>query len=712
MSVQSFNTESSLPVAVSFGRDVCSDPVQSTQREWLITNGIGGYGCGTLSGMLTRCYHGFLVAALKPPLERTLLLTKLDETVHYLGKPYPLSCDRWSGGTTTGHGYRNLQSFHLEGTTPTWTYACADAILQKRIWMQAARHAQDNTTYIQYQLHHASAPFILSIKALVNHRNHHHTTNSQYGLKSWRINTRAHLEGSTKGLRIDAASCPTPFYLFSTKGQLLPNNKWYQHYFLAQEQYRGLTHLDDHFHCATLRTQIVPGETVTIVCSTQPSPNLDETTAFADRQQYEQMLLDKAIQHKSSPPSVKHVQLVLAADQFIATRTIVATQTTNQSTAEATAQTTAQTTGETTTGKTIIAGYPWFGDWGRDTMIALPGLTLTTQRPEIARPILLTFAQHLSQGMLPNAFPEAGDTPGYNTVDAILWYFEAIRAYVTATDDNDLIEQLFPALEEVIDWHLRGTRYNIHLDQADGLLYAGTESEQLTWMDAKVDDWVVTPRSGKPVEINALWHNALLCMAEFCDRTYRSPADYHTLAQFAAASFPKFWQPQLGYCYDTIDGPVGHDSTLRPNQLLAISLTYAPPLTPQQQRSIVDICAQRLLTSHGLRSLTPTHPDYSGVYSGDRTKRDGSYHQGTTWSWLMGPFIEAHLKVYKNPAIAQRFLAPLIQHLSSGCVGTLSEIFDGDPPFTPRGAFAQAWSVAEVLRVSALIENFEPARKL
>ncbi|MEO0645674.1 MAG: amylo-alpha-1,6-glucosidase, partial [Cyanobacteria bacterium J06650_10] len=316
-----------------------------------------------------------------------------------------------------------------------------------------------------------------------------------------------------------------------------------------------------------------------------------------------------------------------------------------------------------------------------------------------------------------NAFPEAGDTPGYNTVDAILWYFEAIRAYVNATDDNNLLEELFPALEEVIDWHLRGTRYNIHLDQTDGLLYAGTKTEQLTWMDAKVDDWVVTPRIGKPIEINALWHNALLCMAEFCDRILKNPestlqetakktkSDYLALAQFAATSFPKFWNAELGYCYDVIDGPSGNDSALRPNQLFAVSLAYAPPLSPQQQKSIVDICAQQLLTSHGMRSLAPSHPDYVGIYSGDRYKRDGSYHQGTTWGWLIGPFVQAHLNVYNNPAIAHQFLEPMIQHLSSGCVGNLSEIFDGDAPFTPRGAFAQAWSVAEVLRVQQLIEQ-------
>ncbi|MEL6937703.1 MAG: amylo-alpha-1,6-glucosidase [Cyanobacteria bacterium J06598_1] len=718
----------SLPTSISFGRDICSDPIQSTQREWLITNGIGGYGCGTLSGILTRCYHGFLVAALKPPLERTLLLSKLDETAHYLGKPYPLSCDRWSGGTTTGHGYRNTESFHLEGTTPTWTYTCADARLQKRIWMQP----QENTTYTQYKLCHASDRFTLAVKVLVNHRNHHHTTQSDHGPKPWEFSTRNH----PRGLKVTAAGCPTPFYIFTTRGQFQPISRWYQHYVLTQEQYRGLTSLDDHFHCATLRTHLTPGDTLTIAASTEPFPNLDETAALTARQQYERNLLSKAFYPQSiSPTSLPNSssprpthnpqtpwwlsaaeaqwlsaaearwpdaavgaaspqeiaqQLILAADQFIATRTTPDPE-----------------TQQTTAGKTIIAGYPWFGDWGRDTMIALPGLTLATGRPEVARPILRTFSKYLSQGMLPNAFPEAGDTPGYNTVDAILWYFEAIRAYVTATQDHELLEELFPALEDVIDWHLRGTRYNIHLDQTDGLLYAGTETEQLTWMDAKVDDWVVTPRIGKPVEINALWHNALLCMVDFCDRIQKPKADYLALAQFAATSFPKFWNPKLNHCYDVIDGPTGHDSALRPNQLFAVSLTYAPPLQQQQQKSIVDSCAQQLLTSHGLRSLAQSHPSYTGTYGGDRIKRDGSYHQGTTWSWLIGPFVQAHLKVYKAPAIARQFLTPLTHHLSGGCVGTLSEIFDGDPPFISRGAFAQAWSVAEVLRTYQLIEQAE-----
>ncbi len=697
MSQSLSNNNLSLQPAVEFNRDICGDPIQSANREWLITNGIGGYGCGTLSGMLTRCYHGFLVAALNPPLDRTLLLTKLDEVVQYLDISYPLSCDRWAGGTTTGHGYRHIERFHLEGTIPTWTYACADARLEKRIWMQPG----ENTTYIQYKLLQATAPFHLSIKALINHRNHHCVTQSQQQIhqqqiqgnaltqsQPWKILSRSH----PRGLKVEATGCAAPIYLLSTKGQLQPISRWYQHYFLTQEKYRGLPHIDDHFHCATLRTPLVPGETLTIAASTKPYPNLDNNTALLTRQQYEQTLLESA--QISSTASCHHLQLVLAADQFIATRD------TSPNVKETTEEK------DKTVGKTIIAGYPWFGDWGRDTMIALPGLTLATGRSEIARPILRTFASYLSQGMLPNAFPEANDTPGYNTVDAIFWYFESIRAYIAATDDIELLEELFPALEEVIDWHLRGTRYNIHLDQTDGLIYAGEEGAQLTWMDAKVDDWVVTPRTGKPVEINALWHNALLCMAAFCDRLGQPKSDYLELAKFCANSFPKFWNASLGYCYDVIDGPDGNDASLRPNQLFAVSLTYAPPLAKQQQKSIVDTCAQQLLTSYGLRSLAPSHPDYVGKYGGDRTQRDGAYHQGTTWSWLIGPFIQAHLKVYGNTTAARQFLQPLISQIGSGCVGTLSEIFDGDPPFPSRGAFAQAWSVAEALRLSQIIENW------
>ena len=381
---------------VKFGRDICSDRTQSTEREWLIANGIGGYGCGTVSGILTRCYHGLLVAALKPPLGRTLLLTKLDETVQYQSETYPLSCDRWAGGTTTGHGHQHLESFRLEGTTPVWTYACADALIEKRIWMQPG----ENTTYVQYKLRRASQPVNIAIRAIANHRDHHSVTNGQN--QTWQ--TQSH----PRGLKIQSFSGATPFYLLSSKGQLRPNHKWYQHYFLTKEKDRGLTYLDDNIHIASLTTTLSPGQSFIVVASTHPNPNLDETASLQCRTQYEETLLSHSRNTQSAPAPIQ--QLVLAADQFIVNRAMP------------------NAAGEATEGKTIIAGYPWFGDWGRDTMIALPGLTLATHRPEIAQPILRTFARYLSQGMLPNAFPEANDTPGYNTVDAILWYFEAIRA--------------------------------------------------------------------------------------------------------------------------------------------------------------------------------------------------------------------------------------------------------------------------------------------
>ncbi|MEM6450345.1 MAG: amylo-alpha-1,6-glucosidase [Cyanobacteria bacterium P01_D01_bin.105] len=659
---------------VDFGRDICSDPIQSTQREWLITNGIGGYGCGTISGILTRCYHGFLVAALKPPLARTLLLTKLDEVVQYQNKPYPLSSDRWSGGTTTGHSYNNTQSFHLEGTTPTWTYACADALLEKRIWMQQG----ENTTYTHYTLRRATAPFRLTIKAIINYRDHHHITQSTVNGQTWRIQTQAH----PRGLKVVAFENAIPFYLCASKGQLIPNNKWYQHYFLTTEHYRGLSHLDDHFHAATLTTTLLPGESITFTASTQPTTNLDGNAALQEKEQYEDALLSAASLQETTQATTSPIQqLILAADQFIVSRT----------------------TPDTPNGKTIIAGYPWFGDWGRDTMIALPGLTLATGRAAIARPILRTFARYLSQGMLPNAFPEANDSPGYNTVDAILWYFEAIRAYLETTEDLDLLEELYPALQDVISWHERGTRYNIHLD-SDGLLYAGEDGHQLTWMDAKVDNWVVTPRIGKPVEINALWCNALWCMVHFSEQLNQPGDAYQQLLSKAEAGFKRFWQSDRAYLADVLDGPTGSDVALRPNQLFAVSLRGGPTLSAQQQKSIVDICAQHLLTAYGLRSLSPTHPDYIGTYGGDRTQRDGSYHQGTTWGWLIGPFVEAHLRVYNRPDLARSFLHPFFHHLKAGCTGSLSEIFDGDVPFTPRGAYAQAWTVAEVLRLWERLE--------
>lgn len=670
-------------MGIGFGREICGNLDIAGSREWLVTNGIGGYASGTVAGLLTRRYHGLLIAALQPPLGRTLMLTKLEEIVHYHQQVYSLGTNRWAGGNVDPDGYKHIEHFSLESTIPTWRFACGDALLQKRIWMQPGA----NTTYIQYDLLRATQSMAVLLKALVNYRDHHGN------IRSW--GWQMAVDRVSRGVQVTAAPDAVPLYLLSDRADVLTLHDWYYNFDLAIERERGLSNREDHLHVATFHLTLHPGESLTIVASTEPTPDLIGGTAIKQRQSYDQKLLN--LWRTSRPIGVKDPstwlqRLVLAADQFIVNRTVTIPRSSNIALA------TDPEAVEILSGKTILAGYPWFSDWGRDTMISLPGLTLATGRPEIARLILRTFAQCVSQGMLPNRFPDAGEVPEYNTVDATLWYFEAIQHYYQATQDDDLLMELFPILAEIIDWHCRGTRYNIHLDPADGLLYAGGEGLQLTWMDAKVGDWVVTPRTGKPIEVNALWYGALRTMAKFARRLGKPHQEYEAIADRTLARFARFWNPETGYCYDVLDTPNGvDDPALRPNQIFAVSLPESP-LTPAQQRGVVDACGQALLTSYGLRSLAPTHPDYQGQYGGDPRQRDGAYHQGTVWGWLLGPFVLAHLRVYNNPIQARQFLEPMADHLLSHGLGSLSEIFDGDPPMNPKGCLAQAWTVAEVLR--------------
>jgi predicted glycogen debranching enzyme len=340
-------------------------------------------------------------------------------------------------------------------------------------------------------------------------------------------------------------------------------------------------------------------------------------------------------------------------------------------------------------------------------MIALPGLLLTTGRPAAAASILRTFARFVDRGMLPNRFPDAGEAPEYNTVDATLWYFEAIRAYVAATGDDGLLGELYGVLEEIVDWHRKGTRYGIAVDSDDGLLRAGEPGVQLTWMDARAGDRGITPRTGKAVEINALWYNALLAMAGFARRLRRPAAPWEEEASRVARSFSRFWNVDTGCCKDVIDGPGGDDAALRPNQILAVSLP-ASPLPAARQREVVDVCAAELLTAFGLRSLSPRDPAYRGRYAGGPAERDGVYHQGTAWGWLLGAFVLAHLRVHGDRAAARAFLAPLAHHVSDAGLGSIAEVFDGDAPFEPGGCPFQAWSVAETLRAWAATEPEAP----
>ncbi len=660
-------------MAIEFGRDLCGYLETAEKREWLVTNGIGGYASGTVAGLPTRRYHGLLIAALDPPVGRTLLVSTIDETAHYNGRLYPLSTYRWRNGVVNPTGYRHIERFRLEGTTPVWSYAIADALVEKRIWMQPGA----NTTYVQYHLHRSTQTLTLWLKVLVNYRDHHHHTQGW----GWHMQVTA----VPQGIKVQAYSDALPFYLLSQDAESTTAHDWYYGFDLARERDRGLGDRDDHLHAATMMMTLTPGQSLTLVVSTQSNPNLVGDVALQQRQAYERKLIniwkaDHRTDVEGTPAWIQH--LLLAADQFIVNRR----------------------TTKRPAGKTIIAGYPWFSDWGRDTMISLPGLTLATGRPEIARAILQTFADYVDQGMVPNRFPDAGEVPKYNTVDATLWYFEAIRAYYRATHDDALLRELFPVLTDIIDWHCRGTRYGIHLDPSDGLLYAGEPGVQLTWMDAKVGDWVVTPRIGKPVEVNALWYNALRALAQFARLIGKPYQEYEAMADRTAARFSRFWNESLGYCYDVLDGPDGPDAALRPNQILAVALTDSP-LTPEQQRQVVEVCGRELLTSYGLRSLAPSDPHYQGHYGGPVQQRDAAYHQGTVWGWLLGPFVIAHLRVFQNPTQAREFLEPMAYHLQSHGLGSCSEIFDGDAPMTPHGCIAQAWTVAEILRAWTLIQQ-------
>ena len=658
-------------MSLEWGREITGSLETAESREWLCTNGLGGFASGTVAGLLTRRYHGLLVAALKPPLGRTLLVAKLDESLAYRGLRRPLFTNRWADGSVDPHGYREIERFRLEGTTPVWAFALADALLEKRVWMEQGA----NTTCVRYRLLRGSGPAILEIKALVNYRDYHAVTASA----GWQMR----VEPVPNGLCVVPFEGAHPFLLLAQGADAAPAHNWHYAFHLAREQERGLEAQEDHLHAGTFRATLMPEAALTLVLSAEAAPSLDAERAWQRRRQHEARLLAR---WQRAHPAARQApvwiqQLVLAADQFVVRHPLP----------------------DDPDGTTVIAGYHWFGDWGRDTMISLPGLALATGRPEVAKRILSTFARFVDRGMLPNRFPESGEAPEYNTADAALWYFMALRAYDAASGDRALLRALFPLLEEIVGWHRGGTRYGIKEDAADGLLSAGEPGVQLTWMDAKVGDRVVTPRIGKPVEINALWYNALRAMAVWAKRLGKGAAPWERLADRVRQGFGRFWNEAAGYCYDVIDGPEGDDAALRPNQILAVSLPESP-LSPQRQRKVVDACARSPLTSHGLRSLGPEHPHYQGRYVGGPGERDAAYHQGTVWAWLLGPFALAHLRVRGDPEAAQSYLAPMAHHLADYGVGSIAEIFDGNPPHAPRGSIAQAWSVAETLRAWLEIE--------
>ncbi len=663
--------------SIAFGRAVCNDAAAVGAREWLATNGIGGFASAAIDGSLTRRYHGILVAALKPPLGRTLLVAKYDERVSVGGAVYDLATNSWGSGATDPRGYLAIERFELDGTIAIWTFSCGDARLEKRLWMEYG----ENSTYVTYRLLRASSSIELSVKALVNYRDFHGTTHAG----AWQMQIDPH----ALGIGVTAFPDAHPYWILADRGTCTPANTWYRDFALARERERGLDDRDDHLHAATFTATLDVGETLTLVATLESLPALDGTAALTRRRAGDASMLEQWAAGqpaaRTAPPWI--ARLVVVADQFIVSRPLA----------------------EEPQARSVIAGYHWFGDWGRDAMVALPGLTLATGRPEIARTLLRSFARYVDGGMLPNFFPDSGEAPAFNSADASLWYIEAVRAYYAATRDRSTLAVLFGTLAAIVEAYTHGTRYGIGVDAGDGLVRAGEPGKQLTWMDAKIGDWVVTPRIGKPVELNALWYNALAAMAHFADEltpvgaaTMVAATRYRELAALVRISFERYWNSEVNYCFDVIDGPDGNDPSIRPNALFAAALTHCP-LEHWQQRAIVDLCGRRLATSYSVRSLDPDDPRYVGQYGGSQWERDAAYHEGTGWCWLIGPYVAAHLRVYDDPVAALSILHPIADLLVVDGIGTIGELTDGDSPFASRGAIAQAWSVGSILQAWHLV---------
>jgi len=656
--------------SVPIGREICGDFEQGVAREWLITNGLGGFGAGTVAGCQTRRYHGLLIAARTPPTGRTLFLVDVDVTAQVDGQEYELACHEYGGGVIHPTGQRLIESFRLEGSVPCWRYALGAVRLTRRLFMAY----QSNTVYVHFTLERADQPVRLRLRPLCTERDYHAHRRGNEGFA---------VEPIPGGCRVDASGSERRLSITADGGAfgMAPDYQW--NLLHRQEIERGLDGIEDLFMPGIFELLLEPGGTASLTASIERQAPSAAAALTALRTREAALLESVGGEH---PEWIG--RLLLAADQFIVARGGAG----------------AGDAGEAGDGAgiSVIAGYPWFADWGRDTMIALPGLALATGRPGIAAQILRTFAGHVDRGMIPNRFPDDGQGPEYNTADATLWYVVALHSYVRATHDLELARELLPVLLDIAAWHRRGTRHCILVDPEDGLLRAGEPGQQLTWMDAKVADWVVTPRIGKPVEINALWCNALQIIGDLAEQLAEASLAlaFKAEARRATASFQsRFWYPQGRYLYDLIDGPdrQAPDCTLRPNQLLALALPHAL-LEPAQARRVLEVCEQQLLTSYGLRTLDPADRRYVGHYGGDQWQRDGAYHQGTVWSWLLGPFARAHYALHADRRRAASYLAPFEQHLADACIGQISEIFDGDAPHRPRGCFAQAWSVAEVLR--------------
>jgi predicted glycogen debranching enzyme len=674
---------SQLPLALSNLNGLASSAISQESREWLVTNGLGSYASGSISGANTRRYHGLLVASLTPPVRRTVLFSRLDETLVVGSEAdaprHELATNFWQSGSVAPQGYKMLEQFS-DLPTPTWCFRVPGGRLIKQVFMKDS----EQSVFVGYTwlADDAKATASLDLAVLLNIRDFHSETR---GADDWHFGQEQHDEKSVIIKPFDGAQTLSIQF---EHGGYSQQPSWYKGYYWPREHERGLGDHEDCFCSGHALVTLASGQSVTLAAGLLPLAKVPTAKELATSVSLAKVaLITKAQSRMTSgklPAAVE--RLVLAADQFRAHR-------------------------QSTDGSTIIAGYHWFSDWGRDSMISLPGLCVSSNLPEVGKSILSTFGKYVSEGMLPNYFPDGGQSPEYNTSDATLWWAQALHDYYKATGDKEFVKTQLPLLQEVVDWHVKGTRHGLRLD-SDGLITGGGPDVQLTWMDAKCGNYVVTPRSGKAVEISALWYNFVLTLGYLKGEVGSATADgaspESAFGQKAKEGFAKFWDEKRGYLADVVreDGSV--DESIRPNQLFAASLSY-PIVSVEQARSILAVVESKLLTPMGLRTLSPDHPDYKGRYglgkdSANQYDRDITYHQGTVWPWLLGPWINARLYAFgqnaENFAVIREHLKPILAHIEQeACVGSVSEIFDGDAPHKACGCIAQAWSVAELLRV-------------
>jgi predicted glycogen debranching enzyme len=640
---------------------------EAIQKEWILTNGLGGFSSSTVIGANARRYHGLLFASFNPPVGRHLMLSKIDESVFIDGAPYNIYS--FSTGEYKMTGFNHQQEFSLD-PLPKYKYIIKNVVIEKTVTMVHGK----NAVALVYRVKNTEHMTKMRLAILTNYRDFHSVSNQE--------DLDFNVEHKKDEITINHKDDKHFLKVMTDNGQIKSlYNTWFKSMFYDYERERGLDAFEDHYIPGYIEISVEPWEEKIITI-------------------YAEVVNDSGLSSKKCPDGLKLIQqeedriasvqnrididddfakrLAKAADDFIVRR-------------------------ESTNAKTIVAGYPWFSDWGRDAMISLTGLTLATNRFQNAKQILFTYSKYIKDGLIPNMFPDAGSEPLYNSVDAALWFFEAINNYIGYTKDIEFIKMnMYSSMCSIIESFKKGTEFNIFMDD-DGLISAGDENTQLTWMDAKVDDWVVTPRQGKAVEINALWYNALKIIEKITKSLDEDTSEFKKLSAKVRKSFEeKFWNEDTRCLYDVI-GSNFIDSKIRPNQIFALSLSY-PVITGDKAECIVHKVWDELYTPLGLRSLADYETGYKSTYTGTRYSRDGAYHQGTVWGYLIGPFITAFLRTYKDKkAYVKEMIEPFKNHLLDGCLGSVAEIFEAEEPHKPKGSFAQAWSIAELLRV--YIEN-------